>query len=97
MRGHSWTVLGPAPFILLTDDSHVPWGAFNYTGTLRPLYPLSPTRMVPTHIPRPDYAEDGKCAVYNIIMLMQTLRRHPTLGKVYDGPTTSSVEPGRTG
>ncbi|KXN82088.1 Methionine aminopeptidase 1 [Leucoagaricus sp. SymC.cos] len=40
-------------------DTYVPWGTFNYTGTLRPLYPLSERREVPAHIPRPDYAEDG--------------------------------------
>lgn len=49
------------PGALPTDpkDTYVPWGTFNYTGTLRPLYPLSATREVPAHIPRPDYAEDG--------------------------------------
>jgi methionyl aminopeptidase len=26
---------------------------------LRPVYPLSPKREVPPHIPRPDYSEDG--------------------------------------
>lgn len=31
---------------------------FNFTGTLRP-WTKSPTRVVPEHIPRPDYAEDG--------------------------------------
>jgi Methionine aminopeptidase len=36
-----------------------PWPNFKYTGTLRPVYPLSPRRPVPDHIPRPDYAEDG--------------------------------------
>lgn len=36
-----------------------PFGGFNFTGTLRPAYPLSPKRHVPEHIPRPDYAEDG--------------------------------------
>ncbi|KAF8559548.1 methionine aminopeptidase [Imleria badia] len=39
------------------------YGTFNpfpnyiYAGTLRPVYPLSPKRQVPDHIPRPDYAE----------------------------------------
>jgi hypothetical protein len=37
-----------------------PWaGRFRYTGPLRPFYPLSPTRTVPDHIQKPDYAEDG--------------------------------------
>ena len=31
---------------------------FNFTGTLRP-WTQSPTRVVPEHIPRPDYADDG--------------------------------------
>ncbi|KAI0637058.1 methionine aminopeptidase [Trametes polyzona] len=36
-----------------------PFGTFKFTGSLRPVYPLSPRRVVPDHIPRPDYAEDG--------------------------------------
>ena len=30
-----------------------------YTGTLRAFYPLSPTRSLPSHIQRPDYADTG--------------------------------------
>ncbi|KAK4686672.1 methionyl aminopeptidase, partial [Tremellales sp. Uapishka_1] len=30
---------------------------YTFTGPLRPVYPLSPTRIVPDHIPRPDYAD----------------------------------------
>ncbi|KAF7793014.1 hypothetical protein EIP86_004119 [Pleurotus ostreatoroseus] len=33
-----------------------PFGSFDYTGDMRPRYPLSPKRVVPDHIPRPDYA-----------------------------------------
>ncbi|EGN92469.1 hypothetical protein SERLA73DRAFT_147207 [Serpula lacrymans var. lacrymans S7.3] len=36
-----------------------PYIDYDYTGSMRPVYPLSPTRTVPDHIPRPDYAEDG--------------------------------------
>ncbi|KAJ1499455.1 Methionine aminopeptidase 1, partial [Coelomomyces lativittatus] len=32
---------------------------FNYTGSLRAVYPLSPMRTLPPHIQRPDYAESG--------------------------------------
>ncbi|XP_006459789.1 hypothetical protein AGABI2DRAFT_149798 [Agaricus bisporus var. bisporus H97] len=42
-----------------SGDTFNPWVNFNFTGSLRPLYPLSPTREVPAHIPRPDYATDG--------------------------------------
>ncbi|KAJ3244338.1 Methionine aminopeptidase 1 [Chytriomyces hyalinus] len=38
---------------------HNPFPAYNYTGKLRPVYPLSPRREVPAHIPRPDYAVMG--------------------------------------
>ncbi|KAL5529160.1 hypothetical protein ACEPAG_5134 [Sanghuangporus baumii] len=31
---------------------------FKFSGSLRPAYPLSPRRTVPSHIPRPDYADD---------------------------------------
>eukprot|EP00041_Stephanoeca_diplocostata_P007824 m.112874 g.112874 ORF g.112874 m.112874 type:complete len:392 (+) comp17048_c0_seq1:42-1217(+) len=34
------------------------WDGFTFTGELRP-WPQSPTRIVPKHIPRPDYAGDG--------------------------------------
>ncbi|ELU45933.1 metallopeptidase family m24 domain-containing protein [Rhizoctonia solani AG-1 IA] len=37
-----------------------PFYNFQFTGTLRPVYPLSPRRIVPPEIPRPDYAEDGE-------------------------------------
>ena len=36
-----------------------PFPKFDFTGSLRPVYPLSPKRTVPPHIQRPDYAEDG--------------------------------------
>jgi methionyl aminopeptidase len=36
-----------------------PFPAFNYTGSLRPVYPLSAKRTVPKSIPHPDYAETG--------------------------------------
>jgi len=36
-----------------------PFPAFPFTGSLRPVYPLSPRRAVPSHIKRPDYSEDG--------------------------------------
>ncbi|KAI0695902.1 methionine aminopeptidase [Cytidiella melzeri] len=41
------------------DGTFNPFGSFKFTGDLRPQYPLSPTRHVPAHIPRPDYAETG--------------------------------------
>lgn len=34
-----------------------PWPNFSFTGPLRPLYPLSPKRIVPEYIMRPDYAD----------------------------------------
>jgi len=39
------------------DNVYNPFPSFSFTGTLRPVYPLSPKRLVPEHIPRPDYAE----------------------------------------
>jgi len=41
------------------DGTFNPFGTFKFTGDLRPKYPLSPIRSVPSHIRRPDYAEDG--------------------------------------
>jgi methionyl aminopeptidase len=36
-----------------------PFPTYNFTGPLRPVYPLSPRRPVPKTIPHPDYAETG--------------------------------------
>ncbi|KAI9807868.1 MAG: Methionine aminopeptidase 1 [Sarcosagium campestre] len=36
-----------------------PFPKFPFTGSLRPVYPLSPTREVPDSISKPDYAADG--------------------------------------
>lgn len=36
-----------------------PFPNYPFTGSLRPVYPLSPRRDVPASIPRPDYVEDG--------------------------------------
>jgi methionyl aminopeptidase len=43
----------------LTGDTYNPFPNYSFTGSLRPAYPLSPKRIVPDHIPRPDYAENG--------------------------------------
>ncbi len=42
------------------DGTYNPFPNYDYTGTLKPVYPLSPKRLVPEHIGRPDYAEDGR-------------------------------------
>lgn len=36
-----------------------PFPAFQFTGSLRPVYPLSASRTIPKSIPHPDYAKDG--------------------------------------
>lgn len=36
-----------------------PFPAFTFSGSLRPVYPLSSPRTVPQSIPQPDYAKDG--------------------------------------
>ena len=42
------------------DTGHFnPFPTFPFTGTLRPVYPLSPRRQVPKNIALPDYAKDG--------------------------------------
>jgi hypothetical protein len=42
-----------------SDGTFNPFGNFKFAGEVRPKYPLSPKRVVPPHIQRPDYAEDG--------------------------------------
>ena len=41
------------------DGVYNPFPNFEFTGALRPWYPLSAKRQVPAHIPRPDHAETG--------------------------------------
>lgn len=36
-----------------------PFPTFPFTGSVRPVYPLSPRRLVPESITHPDYAKDG--------------------------------------
>lgn len=36
-----------------------PYPTYSYTGSIRPVYPLSEKRTIPDHIPKPDYAKDG--------------------------------------
>jgi methionyl aminopeptidase len=43
-----------------SNDKHDPWPHYRYTGSLRPVYPLSPKRYVPPEIARPDYASHPK-------------------------------------
>ncbi|PBK78115.1 methionine aminopeptidase [Armillaria solidipes] len=40
--------------------SYNPFPSYEYTGSMRPMYPLSAKRKVPDHIPRPEYADDGR-------------------------------------
>ncbi|KIK08659.1 hypothetical protein K443DRAFT_672191 [Laccaria amethystina LaAM-08-1] len=41
------------------DGTYNPFPNYGFTGSVYPAYPLSPTRQVPEHIPRPDYTADG--------------------------------------
>ncbi|KAL1966380.1 hypothetical protein VTN77DRAFT_4522 [Rasamsonia byssochlamydoides] len=42
-----------------TTGLYNPFPTYPFTGSLRPVYPLSPRRTVPASIPHPDYAHDG--------------------------------------
>ncbi|KAJ5202092.1 Methionine aminopeptidase 1 [Penicillium cinerascens] len=42
-----------------TTGNFNPFPSFQFTGSLRPVYPLSPKRTVPSTIPYPDYAKNG--------------------------------------
>ncbi|KDR81580.1 hypothetical protein GALMADRAFT_58894 [Galerina marginata CBS 339.88] len=47
--------------LTISDGTYNPFVNYAFTGLVRPVYPLSPNREVPAHIPRPDYIEhDGK-------------------------------------
>lgn len=47
------------PNFHILDGTYNPFPNYSFTGSVYPAYPLSPTRQVPEHIPRPDYAADG--------------------------------------
>lgn len=40
-------------------ESYDPFNSYDYTGELRPVYPLTPKRQVPDSIKKPDYAATG--------------------------------------
>ncbi|MDC6270795.1 type I methionyl aminopeptidase [Acetobacter pasteurianus] len=42
------------------EESYIPFPTFEFTGDVRPHYPLTPRRAVPKHIKLPDYAQNGK-------------------------------------
>ncbi|KAI9656272.1 MAG: Methionine aminopeptidase 1 [Bathelium mastoideum] len=52
-----------APSVVSKPDpatgQYNPFPTYPYTGPLRPVYPLSPRRTVPSRIKHPDYASDG--------------------------------------
>lgn len=54
-------VLPPRIVSYVDEDTgqYNPFPTYNYTGSLRPVYPLSPRRAVPERIVNPDYAKDG--------------------------------------
>ncbi|KAF5330899.1 hypothetical protein D9619_005556 [Psilocybe cf. subviscida] len=54
---HDLATTGGANFP--SDGTYNPFPNFAYTGTVKPVYPLSPRRPVPDHIPRPDYVAAG--------------------------------------
>ncbi|KAK8213687.1 peptidase M24, structural domain-containing protein [Phyllosticta capitalensis] len=54
--------LFPPKVVSLPDPEtghYNPFPSFDFTGSLRPVYPLSPRRQIPKSIPLPDYAKDG--------------------------------------
>ena len=48
----------------MTDGEYNPFSQYDFSGPLRPVYPLSPKREVPAHIPRPEYADDGRIKAF---------------------------------
>lgn len=84
------------------DGSFNPFPSFGFSGLLRPVYPLSPTRVVPDHIPRPDYAEDGSPALLSRMTSRRTDAVHILLRDSCDRdkacwPTPSHIESGGAG
>lgn len=55
------------------DGSYNPFPNYSYTGSIRPMYPLSSKRVVPEHIPRPEYVPDGTTALFSLQRLANRL------------------------
>ncbi|MCJ1341757.1 Methionine aminopeptidase 1 [Bachmanniomyces sp. S44760] len=55
----SWTEHKAVHKSSTSQSLYNPFPTFPFTGSMRPVYPLSPRRQVPESIQRPDYAEDG--------------------------------------
>lgn len=45
--------------LMRTEGIYNPFPTYSYTGSVRPVYPLSARRTVPKSIPHPDWAETG--------------------------------------
>jgi methionyl aminopeptidase len=53
-------IIPPSVISLPDADGHFnPFPSFSFTGKLRPVYPLTPRRVVPDRIKLPDYAGNG--------------------------------------
>ncbi|KAJ7792366.1 peptidase M24, structural domain-containing protein [Mycena leptocephala] len=50
---------GSSPETVCADGTYNPFPNYDFTGPMRPVYPLSPKRKVPDHIPLPDHTIDG--------------------------------------
>ncbi|KAJ7356456.1 peptidase M24, structural domain-containing protein [Mycena albidolilacea] len=50
---------GSSPETVCADGTYNPFPNYNFTGPMRPVYPLSPKRKIPDHIQLPDHAIDG--------------------------------------
>ncbi|KAJ6547531.1 peptidase M24, structural domain-containing protein [Mycena capillaripes] len=48
-----------SPEIYAADGTYNPFPNYNFTGPMRPAYPLSSKRKIPDHIQLPDYVSDG--------------------------------------
>ena len=82
-----------------------PFPKFSYTGSLRPIYPLSPKRVVPESIPHPPWSKDGdpkyKYAQKNTIAVLdkkqqEGMRKACRLGREVLDIAAREVKPGVT-
>ena len=82
-----------------------PFPKYNFTGPLRPIYPLSPRRKVPESIPHPTWASDGdpkyKWAAKNNIAILDKkqqdgMRKVCRLGREVLDIAAREVKPGVT-
>ncbi|KAG6832390.1 hypothetical protein H0H92_002658 [Tricholoma furcatifolium] len=85
------------------DGTYNPFPTYSYTGSIRPVYPLSKPRTIPDHIPRPEYALTGQPITETKragqpprLLTLEEQDKMRTLGREVLDIAAASIRPGIT-